>query len=439
MDTINIICKLNENDKFSISCDSLEVNLTNKNHYHYTFWESGKNKSLLQLPSFYSVEGLDILYLSLFVYYADRRIQREMYPDAWTRKIKLYVPVLSLDKWNKEKALTEEMLSFLSGDKLTIEFRQRKLNEIEKKFQEKLAKSKEDKLSFNRFCMLSGGLDSFIGAIDLLDTSNDLAFVGHYGGGTSGRKHQDLVKTSLTNEYDLTEHNFFNFHASPLNGIEDTTRTRSFMFFAHAIVLASSMKEDIKLIIPENGFISLNIPLTNSRLGSSSTRTTHPYYLELLQKLLKNLEIPIGLENPYQFKTKGEMILECKNKDLLEENIINTMSCSHPDQGRRKKGGKPAQHCGTCFPCIIRRASIKKAKIQDTSFYRDPNFSAGRTASNNLNTYRIGIRKYENNSSINNYFRVQMSGPLYNNLSEYKSLYERGMLELIELLEEFND
>ena len=104
MDTINIICKLNEEDKFSIPYDSLEVNLTNKIHYHYTFWGIGKNKSLLQLPNFYSDEGLDLLYLSLFVYYADRRIQREMFPDAWTRKIKLYVPMLSLDKWNKEKA-----------------------------------------------------------------------------------------------------------------------------------------------------------------------------------------------------------------------------------------------------------------------------------------------------------------------------------------------
>lgn len=435
MDTINIICKLNEEDKFSIPYDSLEVNLTNKIHYHYTFW----NKSLLQLPNFYSDEGLDLLYLSLFVYYADRRIQREMFPDAWTRKIKLYVPMLSLDKWNKEKVQTEKLLSFLSGDKWSIEFRKRELNETELKFQKKLAKSKKKKLNFNKFCMLSGGLDSFIGAINLLETTNDIAFVGHYGGGPSGRKYQDLVKRSLIDKYNLKMDSFFNFHASPLKGIEDTTRTRSFMFFAHAIVLASSMRKNIKLVIPENGLISLNIPLTNSRLGSSSTRTTHPYYMDLLQELLKNLEIQVELINPYQFRTKGEMIIECKNKDLLAQNIINTMSCSHPDQGRRKKGGKPAQHCGFCFPCIIRRASIKKANIQDTSLYRDPSFLSGKAASNNLNTYRIGIRKYKNNSTITNYFRVQMSGPVRNNLSEYKSLYERGMQELIKFLEEFNE
>ena len=77
--------------------------------------------------------------------------------------------------------------------------------------------------------------------------------------------------------------------------------------------------------------------------------------------------------------------------------------------------------------------------MQDTSVYRDPDFLSGEKAINNLKTYRIGIRKYKNCSTVNNYFRIQTSGPLHNNLSDYKSLYERGMQEVIELLEEFND
>ena len=36
--------------------------------------------------------------------------------------------------------------------------------------------------------MLSGGLDSFIGAIDLLTHSRNIGFIGHYGGG-KGVKH----------------------------------------------------------------------------------------------------------------------------------------------------------------------------------------------------------------------------------------------------------
>ena len=60
------------------------------------------------------------------------------------------------------------------------------------------------------------------------------------------------------------------------------------MFFVHAIVLKQFAKCVFEIIVPENGYISLNIPLTYSRIGSSSTRTTHPYYFELLNQLLKN-------------------------------------------------------------------------------------------------------------------------------------------------------
>lgn len=438
MDTINIICKLNENDDFSISTKALIVNLSNKAHCHYTFWDTGihHNKALKSLPRFYSFEGLDLLYISLFVFYADRRIKREMFPDAWTRKIKLYIPVLSIFKWEPQKELLEEMLSFLSGDIWEIEFRGRELNAFEETFKKKIEKNISEKLNFNKLCMLSGGLDSYIGAIDLLERSDNITFVSHYGGGSSGKKFIDNVHNALTEKYPLKKFEVFKFHASPLHGVEDTTRTRSFMFFAHAIVLASAVEKEIDLIIPENGLISLNIPLTNSRLGSSSTRTTHPYYMNLLQKLINGLGVQVKLYNPYQFKTKGEMIIECRNQIFLTKNITKTMSCSHPDQGRRKKGGKPSTHCGICLPCVIRRASMKKANIQDASIYWDKNFTSGKTASDNLNTYRIGIKKYIN--STNNYLRIQMSGSLHENLKDYKMLYERGMQEVIELLEDLN-
>ena len=78
------------------------------------------------------------------------------------------------------------------------------------------------------------------------------------------------------------------------------THLRSFMFFSHALAVASCFQKPIRLIIPENGFISLNIPSTFSRIGTSSTRTTHPYYMTLFQKLLSIIELPVTLVNPYR-------------------------------------------------------------------------------------------------------------------------------------------
>ena len=42
---------------------------------------------------------------------------------------------------------------------------------------------------------------------------------------------------------------------------------------------ALSCWNDVTLYMCENGFISINPPLTDARLGSLSTRTTHPVYL----------------------------------------------------------------------------------------------------------------------------------------------------------------
>ena len=61
------------------------------------------------------------------------------------------------------------------------------------------------------------------------------------------------------------------------------------MFFAHVIAIASGMGHHVDLYVPENGVISLNIPLTVMRLGSLSTRTTHPYFMGLMQNLLYGL------------------------------------------------------------------------------------------------------------------------------------------------------
>ncbi|MBG9912108.1 ATPase [Bacillus xiamenensis] len=423
----NIVCKLEAEDRFNIEEDFIEYNINDNKSFTYTFWR----KQLESLPSFFSETGLDLLYISLFVYGVDRIILRDLADDCWSRNIKLYLPVLAVDNWYENKGALENILNFLSGDTWELEFRERGLTKVEKKFKEKMEERNLRDLKVDKICMFSGGLDSFIGSLDILaeqSKENETLFVSHYGGGKGVKEYQDLLKVKLIEKYSIKESNFLSFYASAKNGIEDTTRTRSFMFFAHAISIASTFDRNITLIIPENGLISLNIPLTNSRLGSSSTRTTHPHYLNLLQILLKTINIKVTIKNPYQFKTKGEMAKECKAISFLKENIVNTMSCSHPDQGRMNGETEPL-HCGNCLPCIIRRAAIKASNLVDMTRYRDEN---GRTATSNYLSYLIGLRKFDRKFS---FLTIQTSGPITKNIKEFSELYLRGMEELNSFLE----
>lgn len=429
----HIICKLNENDDFNIQGSHFNINLNDKLQYHWTFYKTVRRLS--QFPNFFSPEALDLFYISLIVYYADRKVLRKQTYDSWTRSFKVYMPVLEPDKWKNQKKLLEEMVSFLSGDLWDFEFRKRELNPKELRVKEWSEKSNKKYIP-KAFCMLSGGLDSFIGAIDLLKNEKNIAFIGHYGGGKGVIEYQNNVKSVLSEKFSLVDKQFFNFHAAPVGGIEDSTRTRSFMFFTHAIILASTLKKKVKLYIPENGLISLNIPLTNTRLGTSSTRTTHPYYMGKLQTLLNNLGIKVKLENPYQFKTKGEMISECNSPDFLKVNISKTMSCSHPDQARYIKA-KTSSHCGTCLPCVIRRAAIEKAYGTDDSVYQNMNFNIGKNAPIALQSYKIGILDFKN-PTTNNSFKIQESGPILDNQNEFERVYENGMNELAHLLDKYN-
>ena len=432
-----IVCRIHDDDKFVKEHADFTVDLFSKEQYHYTFWD--KNKRQLYQGGNFSKSAIDLLYISLMVYYADRRVIRQKENDAWTRNIKLNIPVLELEKWNDNKPLLEKMLSFLSGDLWTFEFRKRELNLKEERAIKGINRKKK-KHQPKAICMLSGGLDSFIGAIDILSKEKDIWFVGHYGGGKGVIQYQKNVIEKLISQYKLSSEQFYNFYASPVKPnksvqMEDTTRTRSFMFFAHAIILGSAVNEDITLYIPENGLISLNIPLTNTRLGSSSKRTTHPYYMNLLQQLMLNIDLKIKLYNPFQFKTKGEMIADCNDPGFLKANISQTMSCSHPDLGRYEGDARPS-HCGNCLPCIIRRAAIEFAYETDNSNYRDKNFQK-KGASDNLRSFKLGINDYTN-SKIDSALSIQISGPIVDNIDNYCGVYKRGMNEMKSLLDKYN-
>ncbi len=397
------------------------IDLSDKKKVGYAFWDK-----ILKFPKEYSPLSIDLLFISIFVFCTDRLITRETQNDSWIRKACLNIPVSSPDFWDIEKNSLITLLNFLSGDKWDFIFRQKEFFN-EKKYYNSLKVKKVEVKNYKYVCMLSGGLDSYIGAIDLLESQNkNILFVSHYGGGKGTKEYQDAIFKILKDIYKLNKKDYIQYYVACKHAKEDSTRTRSFMFFSHAIALASAMKDNVKLIIPENGFISLNIPITQARFGSSSTRTTHPFYMNLLRILVKSMGLNLEIINPYQTKTKGEMIKECKNISLLEDTYFNTMSCSHPDQGRYK-GIKYPIHCGCCIPCIIRRAAINEGFCIDRTEYLDEKINLNDTAKINKNAYNLMLKR---NEMTNTKLLIQESGVLEKDILEIANMFDRGVEEI---------
>ncbi|QIL40423.1 hypothetical protein G7074_14800 [Pedobacter sp. HDW13] len=388
-------------------------------------------------------EVFDLLRIGIAIYTVDQTVSRkENGFQGWSRYLKVNLPVYDPAKWKQAVPVLEEMLSFLSGDKWEIKFRK---NKVKRETQSSFEKNAN---GIEKVCLFSGGLDSFISSIDLLRGGSKVAFVSHY------KASESAVQTML---YDALAENFskagFERHKIRVQPVhnkakteqENSSRARSFLFFCLGIAVANAHGEEIPLIIPENGLISLNIPLTLTRLSSHSTRTTHPYYLDKWREMLEILGLKNKLVNPYQFRTKGEMMAECKDRKFLNTYYPHTISCSHPEVSRYEKK-KPGLNCGYCVPCIIRQAAEKRAGKVLTAYSNQilkdvlPNQSK---KGSDLRAFQMAFQRNEGMKSSRLSLQVLRSGPLpYQNpeeLSAYIDVYKRGMEEVKNFLKDRNE
>ncbi len=379
--------------------------------------------------------ALDLLRLAVSVYAADTRVLRDDAFDGWTRDLALHAFVHDLTRWQGSAPLIERLLNFLTGDHWTVILRQ-----APKTYRPIVAAAGRHprRVVADTVCLLSGGLDSFVGAIDLLDAGHRLAFVGHQsrGGGATSRA-QEAVERILEDAYGNDRVPYLHLFVSPppLRGrrSESSTRSRSLLFLSLALATASGI-EATRLVVPENGFISLNVPMTPSRLGSLSTRTTHPHFIALLNALLSQLEIGTRIELPYRFATKGELLSTCTNQKVLRQGFAHTVSCSHTEAGRYH--GDPNLQCGRCVPCVVRRAAIAVLGVDPTR-YGHPNLSippAG-DAGIDLRVLRFGLARFADRGPT--LADVLVPGPLdapADELQRYLGVFVRGLDELRSLL-----
>ena len=309
---------------------------------------------------------MDFLTIAMAVTAADTFVLRKDTANSWCRSFSITLPLCQPAIWQANKVHLEHILHFLSGDIWQFDFQENGQNPPQPYSQNDRTKL-VDLRNKDCVCLFSGGLDSSIGAIDLLEQGHSPVLVSHSYKGDKSRQ-QAIIQQLNQNGY-INQFSQFNAIAQPhLNNgraTEITMRTRSLNFLAFAIVSAYALQDvvqkEIDIFVPENGVISINAPLTVRRVGTLSTRTTHPYFIQEIQKLFTAVNIPFTLKNPYQFKTKGQMIAECKNLPLLQQIIPDTVSCSH---WKRKN-----QQCGVCVPCLIRRASLHYAGITHDAGY----------------------------------------------------------------------
>jgi len=386
----------------------------------------------------------DFFLVSAIVYGVDNLLSRAIYSnDGWTRDIEVKFPVNNITVWRGKEGKLKQILDFLTGDNWQVSFIQNTQDLVyyPRPFSRRRKKPPTYEMdSIKSVSLFSGGLDSLIGVIDELEkliNNERILLVSHFDSKSPGPNGDQI---SLLRHLMTQNPNKIYWVQSKLalsrkdtDGnrviIENNYRSRSLFF----IGLGCYLSPIDELIIPENGTISINYPLTPSRVSSLSTRTTHPYVLKNTQELLTELGLSTLIHNPYTFKTKGEMFVECANSPLLVNIFQDSVSCGK--RGRRQfhfDNPNEKHNCGRCMPCIYRRAALNKAGLDNENHYGNFITNSSSIGNNDLPALfsylkrNIPLEKMKRDLLVNGSIEVK-------NLGEYAEMVLRSKQEVLKL------
>ena len=296
----------------------------------------------------------DLLSIALSVVTADFAVLRSASPDGWTREFELDIAVADAPFWNEHALPLARAFAFLTTDRWTLRFHR---GGMDVPVPAVPRRPPQDSI-----VLLSGGLDSLVGAVDLAGAGHSPLAISQTVRGDANTQRQFAARIGGGLSHLQMS------HAAYLPGDRETSqRARSLMFLAFGVLAATALAcyrdtAAVPLYVCENGFIALNPPLTGGRIGSLSTRTAHPEFLGRLQQILDAAGLRVRITNPYATCTKGDMLLQCTDQSLLRALAGTSTSC-----GRFHRFSY--RHCGRCVPCQVRRAAFLAWEVPDTTDY----------------------------------------------------------------------
>lgn len=305
----------------------------------------------------------DLLRVVTAAYIADRATRQ--LAKALSRSIALIVHVDQPDAWTAAALeQTVDLLHWLTGDDWALRCVPSKVGPLQPE-----QTLDVDIVSANDVCLVSGGLDSLCGALIRLRQPGTPFFLGHADTSTLIRRAQEGLQQHFAAQ--TPPRTYIQYPIRHLGDVKHRTpKTRSLLFMAMAVTAASGMGAS-RVLVPENGFTSINPPLEPSRAGVMTTRSTHPWTFYAITKLLATLDLTgITVMNPHHDLTKGQLLAAAMPGATPDDQALaaTTVSCAKPNPGR-PPGGDPNTQCGICIACLVRRAAFIAADFPDLTPY----------------------------------------------------------------------
>jgi 7-cyano-7-deazaguanine synthase in queuosine biosynthesis len=313
----------------------------------------------------------DLIEIGFAVYIADIFVKRQ--PNL-ERRLSILVPVRHLEKWTPAKKQLEHVISLLGRDQVDIHFT--------KHGEDPDGTSYDHLTDSNKCCcLLSGGLDSAIGAMWTLQKSLAPILISH----TPSKLLSDIqtcVVDSIEQEFGQHLHHIpvpwkksgkrkgrYKLGVPPESPMLQHLRSFFYFCLATGIALDKGYK---KVYIFENGPVAINPILSEAHIN---TKTVHPIFLQEFNSLIRTVfGAEIQLENPFLYKTKGETLKVVENRATAFKILPKTNSCLHywrvpVEAGKLGIENCSIRHDGVCLPCMLRRVAMNSADIPESANY----------------------------------------------------------------------
>jgi 7-cyano-7-deazaguanine synthase in queuosine biosynthesis len=306
---------------------------------------------------------VDFVRLAALAFFVDRTVPR---PRMLRRVLDIEVAVSDPSVWEPQGERLATLLGLLTGDEWTISWRRGREPQLRQ-----LAEPPAGDL-----CVLfSGGADSTCGAAVAHSEGRRPILVSHFDWrNIGGQQHKALTALETALGVDPSSVNWRFARIGTQVGSqaefenEKSKRSRSLLFIALGAAVAATTGND--LWIAENGFTSLNPPLTAESLGALSTRTTHPAFVRGLVEVLRDVGLSVHVESRFAEMTKGQMFSAVATAlgdvNRAGELLSATHSCGKPLQDIHREPDAP---CGVCLGCLVRRGAFIAAGLRDDTAY----------------------------------------------------------------------
>jgi hypothetical protein len=344
------------------SKDMLELDLTGPGRNIELRLHDISRRMLTNLPDLVT----DLLELAAYVYSADWATTRgggasRAMGAEWRRRFRFVIPVRKPELWSSAPVLDalSETLGFLTDDEYQFEFEEHRCSPPGVQEYLELGDEATARFQPDEVALFSGGLDSLAGVVDVvLGQGKRAALVSHHSSTKVAARQRQLVGTLRTIAPGRLLHFPVLLRKRESLTKEYTLRSRSFVFASLATAIGR-MLDKPRILICENGIVSLNLPISRQLVGARASRTTHPKALACFGLLFEMLfGEPISVDNPFFWKTKAEVV-KIVGDYGCSHLIAATISCSHVYQMSNEQ-----PHCGECSQCIDRRFSVLGAGLE---------------------------------------------------------------------------